>query len=198
MSYVAMTDISTISGPHKGIIYGYSTWAWYDDYGYLKSSEKHAFSFSDSIKKQQNDFCLVQTYSCMMSFFPDFKFKKNSTDFFLAQEWLYTNNNDTALDCLTALLMAKKYWIIQISGHAASDEKDKDQLAMARAKRIADMLISRGIDPKRLHCFSYSDKAPCEYKDDRGNVIKTAAKNSEENRRISLSVISKDYVPANK
>ncbi|MCW3083869.1 MAG: hypothetical protein JWP12_1235 [Bacteroidetes bacterium] len=193
-SYVAMININTMTGPHKGITYGNSSWAWYEDYGYLNSSDKHIFSFSESVKTQHSDFCLVPTYSCMFPF-PDFKFKKNSTDFFLVQEWMYTNGNDTALDCFTALMMAKKNWVIEIAGHAASDEKDKDQLAMARAKRIADMLIARGIDPKRIQCVSFSDKAPYEYKDDKGQVIKTAAKNSEENRRIFLSVISKDYVP---
>ena len=198
-SYVAMININTIIGPHKGITYGNSSWEWYDDYGYWNSSEKHVFSFSDSVKKQHYDFCLEQAYSCMLvSLFPDFKFKKNSTDFFLAKEWMYTTGNDTALDCLTALMMAKKYWVIQIAGHAASDEKDKDKLAMARAKKIGDLLIARGIDPKRIQCVSFSDKAPYEYRDDNGMVIKTAQKNSEENQRIFLSVIRKDYVPANK
>lgn len=191
--YVISTQVEAGVGQGKAINYGLCPYTYYEKYGYLNSSERGKISFADTIRNQIHDFCLQEIYSCGWTL-PDLYFKKNSTDFSNTDRDIMSA--DTALDCFASILMTYQSYVFELSAHSSKDETNKKGLAEARAKKIYDLLISKGVDSERLVCTSYSDSRPYEFIDDAGNLVK---KNTEitnkKSRRVAIRLLRKDYVP---
>jgi outer membrane protein OmpA-like peptidoglycan-associated protein len=193
-NYNLTTEVKSDAGKGTGIKYGICEDKFYEKNGYSNSYDSYKFIYSDTLKKHNYDFCLVPIIADY--YFPSFHFKKNSTDFD-SVNWGRNFNSDTIIDCFVSFLMAHKTWTIEISGHSSSDETNKKELAEKRAKKMVGLLITKGIDKERLLNRSYSDSRPAGYMTFDGIWIEYD-KNNEKNRRIQISVLSKDYDPIKK
>lgn len=82
--------------------------------------------------------------------------------------------------------------------HASTDESNKDELAKARAQKIIDQLVQKGIAPERLKCKSYGDSRPFETYDENGLPIKITDKKLQrlQSRQVTIMLLSRDYKPA--
>ncbi len=193
MTYIIKTVVADSIGRSKGVKYGNCPSVYYEKNGYLNSSEHKKFTYPDTLKNKTYNVCLtpmIVDYSV-----PEFYFKKNSTEINIANWGDEENTDTTCIDCFVSLLMANKHWTIEISGHASADENNKKALAEARAKKIFDLLVSKGIDPKRLFYKSYSDTRPFEFRDESTQkIIKKDPKIiNEKSRRITISRLSMDF-----
>ena len=183
--YLLGTKVDNIVGEHKGLKYGSCTYGWCDDYCFFNSSRRYEFVFSDSTLNHHFDDCLVSYYQHIN--FTEFNFKKNSSDLF-ATEWLGLKNVDSIIDCFVGLLMLRKNWVIELSANVSSDEELKVELSKERAKKIYQMLISKGIEQDRLVLNVYKDEIY--------NLAKVNKEN-DDNRSVSISVLRKDYISPN-
>ncbi len=195
--YALTTHADPNIGKGPAVKYGLCPSVSYDGVAaYRDIQNKNSFHYVDDIKSIQYDFCLEKGNVCVWIRLPEFHFKKNSTDFEFI-DWIdSTRAHDVDLDCLAAALIARKSWVIEIAGHASSDEENKEQLAEARAKKIYDLLVARTIHPERLKYKGYSDKQLFEFQDEMGKVVKKSKKiTNEKSKRVVLGVIRRDYDP---
>ncbi len=185
-----MPDVTKL-GRSKEIKYGTCPYPYYEDPGHSADYTRYKFTCSDTLKKRTYDFCAPHIF--VDYFFPTFFFKKNSSEPGTAEMGVIAHS-DTCLDCLVGLLIANKSWRMEVAGFAAADEANKNVLEAARAKKLFDLLVSKGIDPKRLTCKSYSDKQPYIFKDENGKIIKKdQATINIKSRRASVMILSKDF-----
>lgn len=191
-NYAVSTKVGNYFGRGPAIKYGLCPYEFYEKCGYFDDYTKYNFFYSDTLQSRRFDICLPQTIIDYN--FPTFYFKKNSTEF-QKIEWLETESTDTVIDCYAAFLLAHKSWTIIISSHSSKDENNKKELAEARAKKLFDLLVSKGIEPTRLVCKSYSDTKPYEFWDDMTNkkIKKSENITNEKSRRITIGLLKRDY-----
>lgn len=119
-------------------------------------------------------------------------FEKNS-----ATNYRY-DDNVFDLATLRMIMEDNPTFVIEISGHAASNEKKPQQLAQQRAETICDQAIKMGINPERLVARGYADTKPYTYYDFDIEEQRTADKTDARTRRVVCSIIRKDYLPKSK
>jgi outer membrane protein OmpA-like peptidoglycan-associated protein len=192
MNYVLKTDGAEDIGRGPAVKYGLCPYTHYEKSGY-GNSEKYSFTYSDTTRKIEHDICLALSNSCVWIILPDFYFKKNSTDFEQI-DYIGMKGNDTIVDCLVAALIARKTWVINLSAHASCDEDNKKELAEARAKKVYDLLVSKGLNPERIKYKSYAATRPIKFYDEFDKVIiKDKKTTNEKSRRVVLDVLSRDF-----
>jgi hypothetical protein len=158
--------------------------------GYLSSSDKYKFNTYDSvtIKNIHADFCLIRMIACNYGP-PITYFKKNSsTDFF------FEDSLEEGITWIAQVMIDNPNLVFEIGGHANSNEMNPHKLSEDRAKHIRDLLIQKGIETERLIIKSYGDKKPIELFDEYDEPL-ISSKTSEKNRRVSIIVLRRDYVP---
>jgi outer membrane protein OmpA-like peptidoglycan-associated protein len=158
---------------------------------YFSSTLKFKFNTYDTVSQKsiKADFCLDKNPGCLYG--PvSLYFKKNSPTEFYGEDSL-----KDAIDRNAYMLLDNPTLVIEIGGHAGTDEKHPDQLAMARATYIRELLIRKGIEPGRLIIKNYSDERPYPVQDEMGKVIKEIKK-GEKAQRVTFYILRKDYVPA--
>lgn len=106
--------------------------------------------------------------------------------YFSADSVEVSNSSKPVLDEIYSFLNANKNIVVEIGGHTNNIPPDEycDKLSTERAKNIADYLIIRGIEPKRIDYKGYGKRFPIASND-------TAA-GRKKNQRVELKVLSVD------
>jgi outer membrane protein OmpA-like peptidoglycan-associated protein len=73
------------------------------------------------------------------------------------------------LDEIARLMQAYPTMEAGVVGHASDDEKDPDALSEARARRMRDELVRRGVAATRLDVHGVGTKRPLDVRDQRKN-----------------------------
>jgi len=109
-------------------------------------------------------------------------FKTEKISFETGQHRL-TQKSISIVDKLIKILNLYPNISIEIAGHTDSDGNQKlnQKLSQARVDTIKKVLISKGIDGKRLISKGYGESKPL--------VPNTSKKNKEKNRRIEINII---------
>jgi len=102
------------------------------------------------------------------------------------------------LDSIAHFLVKNKTLCIEVGVHTDTRWSDKYSTCLScnRAKAIVNYLISKGIQPDRLHSNGYNDKEPL-ISDEEINKLKTIEEKEKAhqiNRRTEFKIISTDYV----
>lgn len=84
----------------------------------------------------------------------------------------------TEIDRVTPVLQKYNHTAIQVEGHtdAVGSEQYNQQLSERRAAAVQNMLIQRGIDPKRIRSVGFGESQP-------------VSSNNAVNRRVTLRII---------
>lgn len=195
--YTLSTSVEYGAGRSKPVKYGVCPYSETAGNGYQSSSEKIKFTLSDSLPTIVHDF-FIQEGLCGWRWFPDFEFEKNTSN--ITNVIMGTQTSlDTICDCFTELLMVRKNWVVEVAGHTASDEKNSQQLSDERAKKIASLFTSRGIDTERIIWKGYSNKHLFEFQNEWGEIIKKSkSETNKKSRRVTMSLLRSDYDPITK
>ncbi|RMD45257.1 MAG: flagellar motor protein MotB, partial [Aquificota bacterium] len=90
----------------------------------------------------------------LVRLFNDVTFEENSDEL--------TEKAKNALKSVATILnsLNKSYSEVLIEGHSNKNEKNPWELSMKRALKVAEYLISLGVDPSRLSVVAYGNKKP--------------------------------------
>jgi outer membrane protein OmpA-like peptidoglycan-associated protein len=164
----------------KSSTFGECPNSYYGKHGYLKS-EKVFIKITDRITVK--DFYLDPIVG--YDVFPtQLCFRKNSVEF------LEPNRDSLkameALDCFVAYSTAHPDCTFEIGGHAGTKEKKRKELSMKRADHVITILISKGVDPRRLRPKYY------------GSDVSVKSSEHEQFRhipdsRITFKVLRRDF-----
>jgi hypothetical protein len=145
------------------------------------------------------DFTLTPVSACRS--YPDIIFKKNSIECDTVyesggnEELIKLTENDVA-DELVAVLKAYPKIILQVSAHCSRNEKNTDALSTRRAEKIVALLVSKGIDKRRLIPKGYGIKH-LKIPDEMIKKMKTQEEKDAlhaKNRRVVFKVLSWDFL----
>lgn len=166
------------------------------DRGYFSTSDKIVFDTKDTNAIQKiADFCLIKNIGCRMVT-PVPQFEKNSST-----KFHFADTSGMTFSFLYQIMEDNPSFKIEIGGHASNDEKKPFELGLKRAEMIHKEVIKSGIDPDRVIIKSYSNSEAYTYFDENTLESILMDKDNEEcykmNRRVIISIASRDYVPKN-
>lgn len=85
--------------------------------------------------------------------------------YFETNKWDLPSESQKELDKLIAIMKSNEFIILKVDGYSDSrgNEIENKQLSQKRADAVADYIISKGINRKRLLSFGYGSHSPTHY-----------------------------------
>ncbi|MES2515113.1 MAG: OmpA family protein [Bacteroidota bacterium] len=165
--------------------------------GFLATKDNAIFELTPG-KSYEKDFKLTQIPFCG-PIAPSILFYKNSilscNDSLRQKDSSYYESFQNTISILYLSLIEEPSIIIEIHGHASSNEKNSEHLALYRAQLIKEILVAKGINKKRMVVKSWGHNKLIV-----SNKIIKKAKTKEEksalhtrNQRVVYRVISWDF-----
>lgn len=100
-----------------------------------------------------------------------------------------TNEAKQQLEAVAATMRANRYLVMQVNGH--TDEVGTDGynllLSEARAQRVLDYLIERGVDPNRLELAYHGSRLPA--------ADNATPDGRKQNRRVEFELLQHAFLP---
>lgn len=112
------------------------------------------------------------------------------------QEEAQVNSVDEAVDAIEEVLKGNPTIVIRTIGYCDAYERDRERLAEARAKHVQQLIIDRGIPPKRVQAEGRAaaqrySKAEINSMKDQKECARALARD----RQVGYLVVSFDYKP---
>jgi len=144
------------------------------------NTTKEAANAQEANITDKTKFVVDKTLGARENIFKLFNFEKIS---FKTGQHKLTENSILIVNKLAKILNFYPNISIEIAGHtdAEGSQKSNQKLSQARVDTIKKLLISKGINAKRLKAKGYGESKPL--------VPNTSKKNKEKNRRIEINII---------